>query len=136
MPSYRIAKLNSLIAKYLEIILIREIELPPNIFPSIVKVDTTNDLEHTKVSVSAIPVGSRARTLHFLENHVGRIRKLLSEKLKTYKCPQLHFTLDKSLDQAERIEKLISQIHEKSPSGNIAKKTEPDRDSHPHSSRP
>jgi len=70
------------------------------------------DLKHAKVFVMPLGGKNSEFILQSLINHSGLIKKEMSRSWKNKFLPNLHFVLDESFDDAEKIEKLIIKTHE------------------------
>ena len=85
---------------------------PKRGFVTISEVQVTNDLSYAKVYVSFLGKEERNEAgLKVLNNAKGYIRSELAKRVKVYKVPELKFVLDKSLENAKRIEDIIKKIN-------------------------
>ncbi len=77
---------------------------------TVTKVDVSPDLKH--VTVYIVPLGGKdaEKALLFIRQQRGFLRKLLGTKIQLRHTPDLHFQLDKSFDEAERIHKMLAQV--------------------------
>jgi ribosome-binding factor A len=69
------------------------------------------DMKHARIFISV--QGSekeRADAIKALEHASGFIRRELGERLQLRRLPELHFTLDLTQEQVERIEKLLKEM--------------------------
>ncbi|QJB71118.1 30S ribosome-binding factor RbfA [Mycoplasma sp. 1654_15] len=78
---------------------------------SITAVKLSNDGSHLKVYFSFLK--NDKKSLEFLENAKGFIKRKLAQQSTSYKVPELHFELDTVAKQVEKIDKIIQKIHEK-----------------------
>ena len=71
----------------------------------------TNDLSHARVMVS-VPGddADKARALQGLQSAAGFLRTRVARALTTRTVPELHFELDKGVEHAARIERLLQTI--------------------------
>lgn len=76
---------------------------------SVLKVDTTADLEYSKVFVSIFTTDDKMDVFHQIQHSAGYIRKLLSQKIDLRRVPFLTFYLDEGLEQHDNIQKLINK---------------------------
>jgi ribosome-binding factor A len=72
---------------------------------TITAVDASPDLRNARVSVSLIGDDAVAG----LNRAAGKLRSLLSRRLKIRRVPELRFVADLALRQAERVSALISE---------------------------
>lgn len=108
--NHRLDRINTLIRKYFDETLIREISLKPGVFVTVAKVDTTPDLRYTRISLSVFPEKDRQYVLKTMEKAGGHIRHLLSQKLATKIFPTLQFSIDETESRAEEVEKLLKDL--------------------------
>lgn len=110
MP-HRMEKINELIRDLLGDILTRELSLKPGIFLTIAKVDTTKDLRYTRVFLSVYPESEANYALETLKKEMFEIQGKLNKKLHIRPLPRVEFVFDKTEIEADRVEKLLNQIH-------------------------
>ena len=103
----RILRLNSLIKRELSRILLRELDLEAGTLLTIIEVLVSKDLQKALVRVSIFPSERANRTMKILQKKQGLLEHYLLKHLKIRFIPKLVFELDKSLEQAAAIEKLI-----------------------------
>ena len=74
------------------------------------------DMKHARVFIS-VKGSSKEQNdaIKALEHAAGYIRRELVERLQLRRVPELHFTLDVSQEQAERIENLLKQVKKEPP---------------------
>ena len=75
------------------------------------------DMKHARIYISV--QGSekeRVDAIKALEHASGFIRRELGERLQLRRLPELHFTLDLTQEQVERIEKLLKEMKKDKPS--------------------
>lgn len=78
----------------------------------VVAVDLTADLGHATIFVRVVGDEEESEeTLTGLRNATGHIRHELAERCDFRYVPELSFELDRTMEHAERIEKLIEAIH-------------------------
>lgn len=87
----------------------------PNLgFVTVTDVQSTNDLSQAKVFVSFL--GKQERNdagMKVLNQSKGFIRSTLAKRLKVRKMPELIFVQDRSLEQGNKIDRIISDINKK-----------------------
>ena len=105
-------KIQSLFQREITDIVQFSIKDPKRGFVTISEVQVTNDLSYAKVYVSFLGKEERNEAgLKVLNNAKGYIRSELAKRVKVYKVPELKFVLDKSLENAKRIEDIIKKIN-------------------------
>lgn len=108
--SFRMQKINSLIREQISDIFVRELDLKPGVFLTVLKVDTTSDLRYTNVFVSVFPEKEGNYVMTALKNEKSNIQKTLSKKLQMKVIPKVVFKLDDTEAQADEIEKILRII--------------------------
>ncbi len=74
------------------------------------------DMKHARIFISV--QGSekeRVDAIKALEHASGYIRRELGERLQLRRLPELHFTLDLTQEQVERIEQLLKEMKKDNP---------------------
>ena len=108
--SDRIVKLNKLIKEHLGEIFQRELSLKPGLFLTIAKVDTTPDIRYTRVSISVFPYKENDYAMKTLSKEIYSIQGELNKKLKMRPLPRIEFILDSTEEEADKIEKILTEI--------------------------
>lgn len=107
-------KIAGLIQRNISDILQTAVKDPKIGFITVTDVEVTNDLSIAKVYVSFLGQNARKQAgMKALERSKGFIRRELSHKLSIRKCPELVFMLDKTLEQGDKIERIIADINKK-----------------------
>jgi ribosome-binding factor A len=77
---------------------------------TITAVDVSPDLSHATVQFTQLGGGSNANeTLNGLTHAAGHLRTALSQRLRLYSVPQLHFKYDDSIESGMRLSNLIDE---------------------------
>lgn len=80
-------------------------------FSSITRVDVSPDIRYATVFVSVLGTeDEQSETLVALNNASGFIRHELAPKLTMRSIPSIRFRLDKSMEHAENVQRLLSEI--------------------------
>ena len=103
----RILRLNSLIKRELSGILLRELDLEAGTFLTINEVIVSSDLQQASIKVSIFPSEKAEKILKILQKEQNFLRHCLLKKINIRFIPKLVFELDKSVERAAAIEKLI-----------------------------
>jgi ribosome-binding factor A len=75
------------------------------------------DMRHARVFISARGTAKEQEdAIKALDHAGGFIRSQLVERLQLRRTPELHFVLDHSQEQAERIDQLLKAMHKNKPS--------------------
>ena len=109
----RILVINSEIQKAISEIINYELK-NPNIsgIISVLKVNTTTDLDYCKIYLSIYNADDTENVFNQIKHSAGFIRKELTNRVKLRKVPYLEFILDDSIEYSERINDVIDKIQE------------------------
>lgn len=110
--SHRIERVNQLIRQEISQLLQRELKDPRlGTFVAVTEVDTSPDLRYAKVYISFISSQEeRQNALNALSGASHFIRKELAKNLRLRRIPELSFHWDNSIEQGDRISRLIDQV--------------------------
>ena len=114
MNRRRIQRFNELLRKELSELLLRRVRDPRLSSVTITEVDSTADLRIARIYVGLLDDDEETRqeVLHSLQGAAGFMRRELAHLLEVRHTPELIFRLDESARYGERIEQLLSQIHQ------------------------
>ncbi|HLT20546.1 MAG TPA: 30S ribosome-binding factor RbfA [Thermomicrobiales bacterium] len=113
MSARRREQVGSILREELSGILQREMKDPRLGFVSILRVDITPDMSFARVYVSVY--GSQEeqqKTMEALEHASGFIRRQLAPRLTLRTIPRLRFILDRSMEHAENISRILAEIED------------------------
>ena len=80
---------------------------------SIIKVELSNDLQYCKVYITVYGTDEEVKnTFEGLEKAKGFIKRLLFEKIKLRKAPELTFVKDDSIAYSVHISEILNKINE------------------------
>lgn len=86
-------------------------------FITLTEVRVTPDLKHARIFVSVYGTpAERASARKGLEAASGYIRRELTHRLQMRRIPELHFVLDSSSVEGERIDELLRKASDSEPS--------------------
>ena len=109
--SVRMERVNRQIQRQLMDIIQKEIDDPIADFLSITRVETTSDLQESKVYFSLLNESEYAQAKDILESMKGFIRGALGKKIRLKILPQLHFIPDESIKYSVDIYKKIEEMN-------------------------
>jgi ribosome-binding factor A len=110
--SIRTERVASLIKEEISLILARDYGDPGYGFITVTAVKMTADLKIARIALSILGKPDvREKTMHMLEAEKQHIRGILGSHIALKYTPALQFYLDESLERADRINRLIQQIH-------------------------
>jgi ribosome-binding factor A len=108
----RSRRIEDLLRKEMADMLLSEIKDPRiHGLVSIMQVKVSGDLRHAKFFVSVFGNETeRKSVLEGLNNAKGFMRRTMGHRLDLRRIPEFHFQLDRSLDDQEKIEKLLASV--------------------------
>jgi ribosome-binding factor A len=114
MSGKRTARLNEQFKREISEILRREVQDPRIGLPTVTAVEASPDLWTAKIYVRLSP-GEKgderaAEMLVGLKAASPFIRRMLGERLDLRRVPELRFELDRTLDEAMRIERILQEV--------------------------
>ena len=108
--SKRIPRVNSLIRNELSRILLKEVDFPQGILVTLTRVETSSDLQESKVYISVLPSGKTKEILKILNKIIYGLQKTLNQRLKIRPIPRIKFVKEEKTNEAERIEELLEVL--------------------------
>ncbi len=102
-------KVNSVIKREVSELITKNIDFKPNVFVTISKVDTTNDLRYTRIFVRVFPYMNIDYAMKTLEHERVAIQKILHKQLHLKILPKMSFIHDKTGDDVDEIEQLLQE---------------------------
>jgi len=105
----RIQKINELIRKNMDDILLKNLSLKDGVFITIAKIDTTSDLRYTRIFLSIFPESEINYVLKTLEQEIYKMQGYLNKKLHMKPLQRIEFKIDVTESNADKIEKLLKQ---------------------------
>jgi ribosome-binding factor A len=93
MDSLRQKKINELIKRELNEILVKNFDFPLDCLVTILEVDTSADLSESKVYFSIFPLEQSLFAFNLLKKDIGALQKALNRRLKMKIVPHLKFYL-------------------------------------------
>src|SRR5438046_686574 len=108
---YRNNRLPHVFRQEISAILLRELRDRVPGLPTITEVKVSNDLSLARVYVSVFgPPELQHQTLAKLGEQAGFIRKLLGQRLRLRKMPELRFVYDDTLEHGDRMRQIFAEI--------------------------
>jgi len=82
-------------------------------FVTVVGVDVSPDLSHANVRVSVMGTDEeKAKSLEGLASAARYLRAQLARELPLRTSPELHFHLDRGIEHAQRIDRVLKELKE------------------------
>jgi ribosome-binding factor A len=77
---------------------------------TITSVDVSPDMSHAKVFFTLLEKEKLPETLAGLKRSAGFLRSQLARRIKMYTTPELRFEYDETVEQGDRISRLIDSV--------------------------
>ena len=91
-------------------VLLNEVKDPGLGFVTVTEVRMSADLCHARVFISVLgDADAEAETMKSLSRAGGFLRKEVGRRVQLRRVPELHFEVDHTLDQGDRIDELIRE---------------------------
>jgi len=112
-PSHRPERVGELIRQSVSAWLTSDVRDPRIGFVTVIGVDVSPDLSHANVRVSVMGTEEeKAKSLEGLASAARYLRAQLSNELHLRTSPALHFHLDRGLEHAQRIDRVLKELKE------------------------
>lgn len=102
--------MSEVLRRELASIVLKEVDLPKGILVTLIKVETSKDLDHCKVFVSVIPESSTAQVLRILNREAYNLHQLLNKKLFIRRVPKIRFVEERELPIAQRVDEILDNL--------------------------
>jgi ribosome-binding factor A len=110
---FRPDRLGDQIRAEISALLAREVHDPGVGFVTITRVKLTADLQIARVHYTTLAIdAARTETARALLRATPFLRRQLAGRLRLRRVPEIEFRFDQSIEQHDRIERLIHEIHE------------------------
>lgn len=91
----------------------RELHDPGLGFLTITRVQVSPDLQHARVYFTTLgDPAARRNTGRALERAASFLRRQLGRRLRLRRVPELEFVFDETIEQQDRIERLLQELHD------------------------
>ena len=108
----RIQRVNQLIKKELSQILLREVELPPEVLITVTRVESSVDLNQAKVYIGCLPEEKISKVFRILNRQVYELQQKLNQRLRMRPIPRIKFIEEKKTKEAGRVEEILEELKE------------------------
>jgi len=109
----RIKKINELVKRELGKIILKEIGFPRSTLVTITQVETSNNLQESKIFISVIPEKEEKNVFRVLEKEIYNLQQILNRRLAMRPVPKIKFVKDKGLREAQRVEEILDNLKKK-----------------------
>ena len=112
-PSHRPERVSELIRQAVGAFLTGEVRDPRIGFVTVIGVEVSPDLSHANVRVSVMGSDEeKATSLEGLASAARYLRAQLAKELPLRTSPELHFHLDRGIEHAQRIDRVLKELKE------------------------
>ena len=112
-PSHRPERVGELIRQTVGAFLTGDVRDPRIGFVTVTGVEVSPDLTHANVRVSVMGSDDeKAKSLEGLGSAARYLRAQLSRELSLRTSPELHFHLDRGIEHAQRIDRVLKELKE------------------------
>jgi ribosome-binding factor A len=112
-PSHRPERVAELIRQMVGAFLTGDVRDPRIGFVTVTGVEVSPDLTHANVRVSVMGSDDeKAKSLEGLGSAARYLRAQLSRELSLRTSPELHFHLDRGIEHAQRIDRVLKELKE------------------------
>ena len=111
--SHRLQRVNELVKREISQILLREFEFPKDTLVTVTRVETSIDLNQSKVFLSVMPERKFSNISQILNRQIYDLQQMLNKRLKMRPIPRIEFAEEKETKEAGRIEELLEEIKKK-----------------------
>jgi len=111
--SHRPERVSEMVRHAVGVFLTSAVRDPRIGFVTVTGVDVSPDLSHANVRVSVMGTDEeKARSLEGLASAARFLRAQLSKELQLRTSPELHFHLDRGLEHAQHIDRVLKELKE------------------------
>jgi|SRR3989344_860345 len=119
MTTERVPRVNQLIKKELNQLILKETDFPERVLVTLTRVETSPNLIQAKVYISVMPEERASAVLNILGKTVYHLQQRLNKRLKMRPIPKIMFIEEKAIREAGRVEELLEEIHKGNPKSEI-----------------
>lgn len=111
--TYKKERLSNLIKEELSLIVIREMEFG-DMLVTLTDVEISQDGKMATINFSVIPAEKSPDVFKILEKNTGHLYHFLRKKITMQSLPHIKFKIDRGLEKAAEIEKILIEEEKKS----------------------
>lgn len=113
MSVQRREKINDLLRDEIGQILHRELDLEAETLVTVIRAIVSEDLLHVRVYLSVIPSPAAEEVLKEINRQIYHLQQILNKRLRMRPIPKIYFVLDRTEEEAARIEKIAEEVKNK-----------------------
>ncbi|MDO8494902.1 MAG: 30S ribosome-binding factor RbfA [bacterium] len=112
MGTYRQEKISELLREEIGKILLRELDFDADAIVTVTRAIVSEDRNHAKIYVSVLPSQFAEEAMEAIKKQVYFLQQALNKKMRIRPVPRIAFVLDRTEEEAARIEKIIDETKE------------------------
>lgn len=109
MSKYRKEKISDLIRDEVGQILHQELDLEVDALVTVTRAIVSEDLQHAKVYISVLPSQFAEEVMLAIQEQVYHFQQILNRQLRMRPIPKIYFVLDRTEEEAAKVEKIIEK---------------------------
>jgi len=113
MSLKRTQRVNALIKREINQILLREFEFGDNNLVTITRVETSPNLIQTNIYISVMPENETEKVFSILNKNIFAIQQKINKRLRMRPVPRIIFSKEEKTKEAGRIEEILEEILKK-----------------------
>ncbi len=110
MAALRLEKINELLQHKVSAILTKELSFKLGVFVTVARVSVSPDLRRAEVLVSAYPASDGRYVIQTLKKEMYSIQGTLNNQLNMRPLPRIHFKLDTTEEEAQKVEDILREL--------------------------
>lgn len=115
----KVLRVNEVIKEEVSKILLKNVDFPTDVMVTVVQVDTSADIKHSKVFINILPSGKRDElVMKILNSNAGRVQAMLIKHLNMRFVPRISFVLDKAGAEVDRLMHIFEELNQETVSKN------------------
>ena len=103
-------RLNSLFHQKIAEVISRRLDLPLDFLITIVKVDTSPDLENAKIYFTVLPNDKKDEGLKYLIKNSSEIKRWLAKEVELRRIPKFRFLYEDAENRVQEIEEILDNL--------------------------
>ena len=106
----RIKKVNELLKREISQAVLNEVDFPKDILVTVTRVETSVDLEQSRVFISVMPEGKTSLVLSILNRAIYNLQQRINKRLKMRIVPKISFFKEKKTRKAAKVEEILERL--------------------------
>ncbi len=89
---------------------IEEMSFSSSALVTVIRVEVSPDFDYAKIYIGVLPEEQREKVISQIQEQKGLIKKKMAQYLRIRRMPEIDFRLDRGMEKAERVERLLKKI--------------------------